>query len=138
MYLALDLNPKQISNRNFSPNFLMKVEKSSQNFKKSTMKMEHNILVNLLTVSMEEVSISSQIRMFLWAIGKMIAFMERDFIHIPMDNNIKANSNKAKNVDEESISIRVEPSTMDSGKEIRKMASESLHMLIMRSMKGIG
>ena len=64
--------------------------------------------------------------------------MVKEFILMLMGNSIKVNFKMEKSQEEEFMSIKVELSMMENGKEIKKMDLEFLLMQIIKSIKETG
>lgn len=70
------------------------------------------------------VSISSQIKIFIWVDGAKTDFTEMEFIFIQMEINSEENLKKESKKGEEFICINQELFTMESGKMIKKPVRE--------------
>lgn len=95
-------------------------------------------MVNILTTNMEKVCIASQIKTFIWEIGKKINFMVKEFTSTLMVKNIKENSNKDLNKEEELMLTKIQQYMKENGPKIEKMDLEFLLILMDKNIKGIG
>lgn len=87
---------------------------------------------------MEKESITFLIRTFIWEIGRKINSQETESISIQTAKNIKENSLKATNPEEESTLTKVELFTKDNGLKIEKADSAFMSMQINKNIKVVG
>jgi hypothetical protein len=101
--------------------------------------MAANILVNIKIADVEKEFIAFQIKMCIWATGKMIDLMETVSIFILTDRNIKANLLMEKNKAEAFIIMsKAELPMTDNGAKIENTDLEFIHMRITKNMKVTG
>jgi hypothetical protein len=100
--------------------------------------MVANILANINNVDMAKVYSASPTKMYIWGFGKRINSMEKEYIYIQMEKDIKVNSYKVKNQVVAPIIIKVEQNIKENGKKIKKMGLAFSFTQIIRNTKEIG
>lgn len=102
------------------------------------MMMADNILDNFNNVDTAKECLVSRIEMFIWACGKKISLMDKDFMCMQMDKSTKENFKMVRKQEEDLTFIKVEPVMKVNGKKTRKMGLAYSFTQTIRNMKEIG
>ena len=121
-----------------SVNSLIALETFVLNIERLAIQMVLNLLVSFRMEDKAKEHIVFLIKMYLWAFGKRINFMETEFIFIHQVKDIKGNFLKEENKEEEFIITILEQFMKDNGKKIERLVLEFILIQMDKNIKVIG